>query len=281
LAALVAVLALFFLIKTNSKTSIFLGLSTVTLCSVYYFVIGRDRRIATIMLLALGLFVGGGALWAGLTMMTTDQVAYAVRDVSLSGRVTIWHAIVTMIQDRPWIGHGFGSFWQTQDLLNGFGARTHLSEMEKWIDNAHVINQAHSGYLDLLLSVGIVGLVLVVGAHFMALARLQKLIRRPDVRRSDRYAFMAVHSSILTILLNNFLESTLFYSPFYSIGALMMVFLVYTNTWHAMGRYTAMQVKPAPDAAPLVVAVGAMPVRIYAMVGQSRKADPRCTSMTA
>jgi O-antigen ligase len=191
--------------------------------------------------------------------------------VSLSGRVTIWHAVVTMIQDRPWIGHGFGSFWQTQDLLNGLGARTHLSEMEKWIDDARVINQAHNGYLDLLLSVGIIGLVLVVGAHFVALNKLRKLIRRPDVKSSDRYAFMAVHSSILTILLNNFLESTLFYSPFYSVGAMMLMFLVYANAWHAMERRTVVRMTPVPYADPPIVEASTTPVPVYAAVGRSRR----------
>lgn len=234
-AALFCVLALFFLIETKSKTSIFLGLATVTGCAFHYYITSRNHRVAALAALAIALACGGAALWAGVSVVTWDHIVYWVRDVSLSGRTTIWNAVALLISDRPWIGHGFGSFWQTQDLLNGLGARTHLSASEQWIDEAKVINQAHNGYLDLLLSVGIVGLVLV-GSHVVALRRLGRLFWRHDVLPRDRYALMAVHSSMVTILLNNSLESTLFYSPFYSVGALMMLFLGYANWWHRLAN---------------------------------------------
>lgn len=72
-------------------------------------------------------------------------------DPTFTGRNDIWQFAVDNIRERAWFGHGFGAFWETpltyfQPARDGSQA-THASH-------------AHNAFLDLLLTVGIPGLVL-------------------------------------------------------------------------------------------------------------------------
>lgn len=234
-AATLALVGLAFLIETRSKTSIGLGLLAILACGLYY-AASRNGRMKAAMLVSTALSCSAVVLWAGIHQIDLDSILYALEDVSFSGRTTIWRAALTVIAERPWIGQGFGSFWQTGSEVNGFQGRQHLDIFEVWIDDAKVINQSHNGYLDLLLSVGIIGAVLSVGAILLSLRQLQRLIVTTPGRSPDRFAFMMAHSCIVVLLLNNLLESTLFYSPIYSVGGMLLLLLVQSNWWWAAGR---------------------------------------------
>lgn len=64
------------------------------------------------------------------------------RDKTLTGRSEVWAELVPVVEQRPVLGCGFGSFWTSgrQDFYR--------------------INFAHNGYLDTLLELGAVGLAL-------------------------------------------------------------------------------------------------------------------------
>jgi len=68
----------------------------------------------------------------------------AGRDATLTGRAEVWASLVPVAMRSPLLGMGFGGFWTpaTQKLFR--------------------ISGAHSGYLDLLLALGFVGLVMVL-----------------------------------------------------------------------------------------------------------------------
>jgi O-antigen ligase len=72
-------------------------------------------------------------------------------DPSFTGRNDIWQFAVDNIRNRPWLGHGFGAFWETpqsvfQSLRDG--------------SQASYASHAHNAFLDLVITVGIPGLVL-------------------------------------------------------------------------------------------------------------------------
>jgi O-antigen ligase len=74
-------------------------------------------------------------------------------DPSFTGRNDIWQFAVDNIRNRPWLGHGFGAFWETpqsvfQSLRDG--------------SQASYASHAHNAFLDLVITVGIPGLVLAL-----------------------------------------------------------------------------------------------------------------------
>ena len=70
------------------------------------------------------------------------------KDTNFTGRTAIWALVVQRIEERPILGYGYGAFWSTEaesvdQFLNGFKP-----------------GQAHSGYLEICLDLGILGLAL-------------------------------------------------------------------------------------------------------------------------
>jgi exopolysaccharide production protein ExoQ len=81
------------------------------------------------------------------------------RDTTLTGRTDVWGSLVPVFLKKPIIGTGFGSFWT---------ARTRFY---------FEIPDAHSGYLDILLELGLVGMA-VFAMFIAALMRIsQKAIQ--------------------------------------------------------------------------------------------------------
>jgi O-antigen ligase len=74
------------------------------------------------------------------------------RSGSLSGRAQIWGAIIASMFRRPLSGYGFDAFWS---LLNGEASRVFAA-------TGWVVTSAHSGFLNVALELGLVGLALVL-----------------------------------------------------------------------------------------------------------------------
>jgi O-antigen ligase len=78
------------------------------------------------------------------------EMAQAVgRNADLTGRTVIWPALLSM-HTNPLLGTGYESFW--------LGPRLEWL----WQKNLHV-NEAHNGYLEVYLNLGLIGLALLVG----------------------------------------------------------------------------------------------------------------------
>jgi exopolysaccharide production protein ExoQ len=72
------------------------------------------------------------------------------KDSHLTGRSDLWSNALVAIADRPLLGYGFQAFWG----VGSEPART-VRQAAGWEDAPH----AHNGYIDLTLSIGLVGLV--------------------------------------------------------------------------------------------------------------------------
>jgi O-antigen ligase len=73
-------------------------------------------------------------------------------DASLTGRTDLWELVFDQIKESPYIGIGYQSFWITG------GEASPLSAYDGWVSQAL---QAHNGYLDVVLTLGLVGLAAV------------------------------------------------------------------------------------------------------------------------
>jgi len=76
----------------------------------------------------------------GLSLL--DVSSALGRDETLTGRRDIWSILVPLAMKQPLLGHGIGGFWT--DAMRNLSA-----------------SHAHNGYLEVLLSLGFVGLFLV------------------------------------------------------------------------------------------------------------------------
>jgi exopolysaccharide production protein ExoQ len=84
---------------------------------------------------------------------SSEQIFLALgRTSSLTGRIPLWQMVMREIAGRPFLGYGFTAFWHSWE-----GER--VSDAVAW--EAAVPN-AHNGFLELWLGLGIIGLAIVV-----------------------------------------------------------------------------------------------------------------------
>lgn len=110
------------------------------------------------------------------------------RDPTLTGRTDIWELVISMAH-RPLVGTGFESFW--------LGSR--LDEIWKiywWHPN-----EAHNGYIDVFLTLGWVGIVLVGIIFLNAYRNVMSAMRQNPQTAKLRLAY------VLIAVIYNFTES--------------------------------------------------------------------------
>jgi O-antigen ligase len=95
-------------------------------------------------------------------------------NLDLEGRVPIWELCIAYASARPLLGYGFEGFWNPSHI--------------EWISSElhWAIPAAHNGYLDLVLSVGVIGLLLYVSQMGQALVRS---FRSYQVTQASEWAF--------------------------------------------------------------------------------------------
>lgn len=106
-----------------------------------------DRLVLFILLSSVTLAVGA------LVLLNLDAIFHLIgRDVTFSGRIPIWTAILHSIAQRPWTGYGYRTFWRG---MTGESANVMISI--GWM-----MSYAHDGFLSVWVEVGAFALVLLV-----------------------------------------------------------------------------------------------------------------------
>jgi exopolysaccharide production protein ExoQ len=110
------------------------------------------------------------------------------RNLTLTGRTEIWSAVL-QLQSNPLLGTGFESFW--------LGSRLEALWKEFFF---HPI-QAHNGYIEIYLNLGLVGIALYIGQFVGTFRKIQRdFLQRFEFARL-RLAFL------LAIILYNYTEA--------------------------------------------------------------------------
>jgi O-antigen ligase len=81
--------------------------------------------------------------------LQSEIAAMVGRDPTLTGRTHIWEVVLS-VSNNPLLGTGYETFWVGPRLI------------EVW-SQAGMVNQAHNGYLELYLNLGLIGLFLLSG----------------------------------------------------------------------------------------------------------------------
>ena len=138
--------------------------------------------------LALGIF-----LVLALILGAEQVFAVVGRDLTLTGRVPLWSFVWWQIVEAPWLGHGFAVYFDIPWV------ESYTTETLRW-----PIPNAHNGYLELWLGIGIAGPILVT--LFLVTALWQGLaMLRVDYSPQAMFAvyFLPIY------LLRNIVESDL------------------------------------------------------------------------
>jgi exopolysaccharide production protein ExoQ len=89
------------------------------------------------------------------------------RNPTLTGRTDLWLEVLSLIQQRPWLGYGLGGFW-----LGWEGESAAVWSAIGWRPP-----HAHNGLLDVTLDLGIVGLALFLAGYVTAWTKALRAAR--------------------------------------------------------------------------------------------------------
>jgi len=141
------VMAVLLVLLSTSKTSLLAMIMGLGILFVGWFM--RRGPISSLTMFWGVVTVGG--LFVFIVVTDTGLVLEALgRDATLTGRTDIWAALFDVIEDRPWLGYGYGSFWgETSDPA------AYVKELTQWD-----VPTAHNGWFETWLGIGLVGVCL-------------------------------------------------------------------------------------------------------------------------
>ena len=148
------------------------------------------ERVLMLMLAAIALFL----VVYGVTTNLTELLAVLDKDPTMSQRTVIWAEVLPSIAKHPLIGYGYSSFWNG---LNG-------DSMQAVLTTGWMEGQAQDGYLDVLLQLGLLGLVPLI---FLFVRGFIHGARALEQRRADNVVRLSI-VLLLLVLLENIGESS-------------------------------------------------------------------------
>lgn len=175
---------LLLLFLSQSGTSVLAAVLALSALAFGEILRGRPKRL--IIGTWLGLIAAGGIAFIVLTNAET-LLELAGEDSTFTGRDRIWPSVIWRIKSNLLLGHGYDAFWRE--------GNTSMDWL--WYEAGFEVFNAHNGWLEIALGVGILGLLPVTWLILRAvLAALTGLNLDNDARR------MALPFIIMVIMMS-------------------------------------------------------------------------------
>lgn len=158
-------LSILLLLLSASTSSMF----NLFILVIVFFVMYIVRLPYLLMIPVIALIITAGETFYLWSIDNSSAIFNSVgKDATLTGRTELWQLTTEMIWKQPWIGYGFGGFWQG---LNG-AESGYILRAVTWTPS-----HPHNGYLQLLLDLGILGFSIFSLGLFRSTIRGLNLIR--------------------------------------------------------------------------------------------------------
>jgi exopolysaccharide production protein ExoQ len=199
------------LIASRSKTS--LGILVAAAIVGPLLIVLLKRRAEVVWGLgasALALLMASALMWLAWCAMQGQDPLAPVEKLTFTQRTDVWRFTVDQFRLHPWRGVGFGSFWDVDPKVQP------SLQTDLWFAQQDApTNESHNGYLDLLVTTGIPGLIGALLLLFRWMGRGLALLRRAlldplggEGRALPYLVYLGFFP--LVFVVHNFMESTYF-----------------------------------------------------------------------
>ncbi|NJN87773.1 MAG: O-antigen ligase family protein [Leptolyngbyaceae cyanobacterium SL_7_1] len=185
-------LSIALLLLTTSKgalVTLVAMLGAIAVCQV----LRAHYRWMVVLIGTLVLVVGAIAAVLSLNLETI-VVDLLGKDLTLTGRTTLWGYAIDMIRMQPWLGYGYEAFWDGMD-----GPSAYIWRAVKW-----PAPDAHNGFIELTLHLGLVGLTIFLVGYGINVVR--SIVK---VRATATVDFIWPLTYLIYIILSNITEQAL------------------------------------------------------------------------
>jgi len=154
-------------VNSNSVTPAVALVGTVILLKIYEFATLK-LRVPLYAVLSLTTVLVSTALF--FVVVNSDKLLGVLgRSSNLTGRTEIWGLVISFIAQRPFLGFGYSGFW--------LGAAPESSVVDRVMRGP--IMYSHNGYLEMLLTLGVTGFVLMLFFVGSGMKRALALSKQP------------------------------------------------------------------------------------------------------
>ncbi|MBG1269807.1 O-antigen ligase family protein [Nostoc sp. WHI] len=179
------------ILLSKSTTSLGNFIIITAACLMYYRVLRLKYKVMIPVLTFIGTLGVAFYVWF---VNAADTVLGAVgKDATLTGRTDLWPIVIEMIAKKPWLGYGYGAFWEKSS------ESSLIVQVVQW--NAP---NAHNGFLDLWLGLGLLGLLVFLIGFIVNFLRAIYLIRLDET-----YVNLWLLIYLTFIIFSNLTETTL------------------------------------------------------------------------
>lgn len=149
---------------SGSVTSLMALFAAFSILPLYFFsnLSFRSRTVLYIVVFTFGI---SGILLVSANLETI-VVDWLGKDLTFTGRSSLWEAIIRQGLERPVLGFGLGGFWDTEYAVSAAfeNAWPSLPKTGMFLDGLH----SHNGFIEIFVQLGFVGLCLSL-THFVFL----------------------------------------------------------------------------------------------------------------
>ncbi len=151
-------------LMSTSKTSLLISMTMIGL----FLALRIFRRFPILRIPVVFAFLAGVAAIVTVAFAVPEEaLALIGKDPTLTGRTDIWTLLTRAIEQRPFLGYGYGVFW-----MDPLGPSYETRSVLQW-----AVPTAHNGWFDTWLSGGLVAIVmfaaLLIPTVLMSLARIK------------------------------------------------------------------------------------------------------------
>lgn len=148
-------LAVALILLSGSVTPVFSTLTVFVVLPLYSILRWRYNSTTLFFTTVAMAYIVLSAL---LLSLAPTLLGFFGRDLSFTGRTVLWSALLEAIPKRLWLGYGYSAFWleQNNEALEVF------RNLRGWQPD-----YAHNGYLEITLSLGLLGLVVYLSDFFI------------------------------------------------------------------------------------------------------------------
>jgi exopolysaccharide production protein ExoQ len=181
-----------FLLLMSTSSSALVGTLAVAAMVPLFRSLKHRGIVFTIYLVAAVAIPVAVGVWA---YTHVEQVLELLgKNVTLSGRTTLWFTVASFVAQRPLLGYGYNAFWQGMNGDSGF-----ISLLLRW-----EVPHSHNGILELALDTGLLGVALFAGSFLMTLRQAVR-VQKEGLRPSAMWPLLG----LCFIVITNLTESSL------------------------------------------------------------------------
>jgi exopolysaccharide production protein ExoQ len=174
-------------VLSSSKTSLLISVVLISLIPFARSLRWRGRQLIPLL---SGLTLVFGSAGVFLVNNYESLLLGLGKDPTLSGRTDLWRVVTQSALERPWFGFGYEAFWVT-DMGRCIGECAYVRAILRF-----EATSAHNGFIDLLASLGIVGLGIFLVSVGIAYRRaIHTILKTQDA--SGLWPFLYLMSLLL------------------------------------------------------------------------------------